>query len=84
MRLLNRANEVLWRFVLPICGVAVGITAMVIYIGSGELVLAIVWGTVVVLNVLILWLANRSKARKQWRETDGVVEEEPGPGPNGE
>ena len=77
MRSLYKANEFLIRFVLPVGAGGFGIVALVAYISTQQLHLAITWAVVIVLSALIFWLANGPKARKQWREHNGRAEEEP-------
>jgi hypothetical protein len=79
MKFLYTAVEVYIRFVLPIGGGACAAAFSVTYVVLGRPQLAVGWGLAVVIAVLNLWLANRPKARKQWREQNGEVSDDDPP-----
>lgn len=76
MRLLGKATEIFFRLILPIGGGVFGLVLFVYYVGSNKLTESILSGIWVVLSILVLWLANRKKARRQWQEAYGVMPDE--------
>ena len=76
MSYLYRILEVLVRFVLPLGTAAFASAALIVYVGSRQVALAIPSALLFALALVWLWISNTRKARRRWRESsDGIIED---------